>query len=60
MTEINIFRYYNWQIAGPIVMSVVVFQRPIPDVSVVLVRTECFVITKNNGDRIEYYQRMYL
>ena len=36
MILIEIFRYYNWQIAGPIVMSVVVFQRPIPDVSFML------------------------
>ena len=26
-------RYYNWQIAGPIVMSVVLFQRPIPEIN---------------------------
>ena len=31
--DILCYRYYNWQIAGPIVMSVVLFQRPIPEMN---------------------------
>ena len=30
-------RYQNWQIAGPVVMSMVAFERPLPEVSGTLV-----------------------
>ena len=49
-------RYYNWAMAGPIVMSVLCFHRPLPDVSAAVLCKQFF----KNSSKLLNNWKMYI